>query len=234
MRTLKILGVILFVVALGFTRFYNLSVTTRFTRDESSNLVDMHRIWKEKDITLIGPIDVNNRVVYSSLTHYIFLPFAVLGNFSPASPAYGMALYGILTVVLLILLAWKINKKFIFLIAILGLTWYPLVESSRWAWNPHPVPLAFAFAIFLWLKKDWRFKFLAGIFFGLAFSIHFFSIISFAAFWMVYALQQVRNKKFKEAFFMGLGFAVTLIPFVVMKKFFSNRRLVLSSQKLRH
>lgn len=214
-KIILFIGIAVFLAALVFTRFYNLPATTRFTRDESSNLVDMHRIWKEKEITLLGPVDVSNTVIYASLTHYMLLPFAVMGNFSPASPAYGTAVYGIATALLLILLARQLNKKFVILVAVLGLAWYPLIESSRWAWNPHIVPLMFVIAILLWLRKRSRFKFLAGVFFGLAFHIHFFSFISFAVFWIIYALMEAKSRKFKDALLVGLGFGLTIIPFAI-------------------
>lgn len=211
----SVLILILFLVLLVFTRFYNLPQTTRFTRDESSNLVDMHRIWKERQITLVGPVDVANTVIYPSLTYYMLLPFAVLGNFSPQSPAYGTAFFGALAVLLLILLTKKVNKKFVFLIALLCLVWYPLVESSRWAWNPHLVPFISTIAILLWLKKGKWFKFLSGIFFGLIFHLHYFSIVSSGVFIAFGGLIEISKKKFKETFFLGIGFITTIIPFVI-------------------
>lgn len=206
---------ILFLLLLVFTRFYNLPQTTRFTRDESSNLVDMHRIWKERQITLVGPVDVANTIIYPSLTYYMLLPFAVLGDFSPQSPAYGTAFFGVLAVLLLILLTKKVNKKFVFLIALLGLVWYPLVESSRWAWNPHLVPFISTIAILLWLKKGKWFKFASGIFFGLIFHLHYFSIVSSGVFIAFGGLIEISKKKFKETFFLGIGFIATIIPFVI-------------------
>lgn len=206
---------ILFFILLIFTRFYNLPATTRFTRDESSNLVDMHRIWKEKKITLIGPVDVANIIIYPSLTFYMLMPFAVLGDFVPYAPAYGTAFFGVLTAILLILLTKKVNKKFAILVALLGLVWYPLVESSRWAWNPHLVPFVLVSAILLWLKKGQWWKFASGIFFGLVFHLHYFSIVSSGVFIALAGLIEVSKKKFKDTIFLIGGFVITIIPFVI-------------------
>ncbi len=214
-KQISLFLIILFFILLIFTRFYNLPQTTRFTRDESSNLVDMHRIWKEKRITFVGPVDVANTIIYPSLTYYMLLPFAVLGNFSPQSPAYGTAFFGVLTVLLLILLTKKINKKLVFLIALLGLVWYPLVESSRWAWNPHLVPFISTIALLLWLKKGKWFKFLSGIFFGLVFHLHYFSIVSSGVFIAFWSLIEISKKKFKDIIFLSFGFVAMIIPFVI-------------------
>lgn len=39
-----------------FTRLWNLENTARFTQDEANDLMRMHTIWKDKDLTLIGQI----------------------------------------------------------------------------------------------------------------------------------------------------------------------------------
>ena len=164
-KVFKWLPLIIFTGLLLFTRFYNLEHTTRFTRDESSNLMDMHRIFVEKKLTLIGPIDVNNIIIYPSLTFYMLLPFSIIDNFSTSSPAVGTAFYGIVTIFILLYLIKKINKKLLIPMAILFLVWHPLLETNRWAWNPHLVPLMQALALLFWFRKSRLSAFLAGIFF---------------------------------------------------------------------
>ena len=44
----------LLVVTLLFTRLYNLDKTARFIWDESSDLVNIHEIYVDKNITLIS------------------------------------------------------------------------------------------------------------------------------------------------------------------------------------
>ena len=79
----------LLVVTLLFTRLYNLDKTARFIWDESSDLVNIHEIYVDKNITLIGPISEDGSKVFGSLTYYMLLPFAIAGNFDPVSTAYG-------------------------------------------------------------------------------------------------------------------------------------------------
>ena len=94
-----------FIFLIFFTRLYNLDGTARFTRDESSDLARMHEYYQNKQISLVGPISSEGDKVFSSLSYYMILPFAVLFNFTPVSPVYGMAFLGILTAGLLFLIA---------------------------------------------------------------------------------------------------------------------------------
>src|SRR3972149_11792475 len=129
----KIFWTILFFISILFTRFYNLEKTTRFTRDESQNLVDMHRIYVDRDITFVGPINYGETIVYPSTTFYMLLPFAALGNFEAYSPALGTAFYGVITVILILLVVKKMNEKLMLPVGLLSLVWFPLLETSRWA-----------------------------------------------------------------------------------------------------
>ncbi len=215
MSKIKKILLIIFLILLIFTRFYNLPSTSRFTRDESSNLVDMHRIYVQKELTLVGPVDVANYIIYPSLTYYMLLPFAVLGHFTTYSPAYGTAFFGVLSVLLIIYLTKKTNKKFLIPISILLLVWYPLVESARWAWNPHLVPFISVLTLIFWqIKNKWT-KFVSGIFFGLTFHLHYFTLVSSGVFLALSSLLLLKEKKFKEIILTALGFIVAIIPFVI-------------------
>ena len=204
----------IFVSILIFTRIYNLPATSRFTRDESSNLVDIHRIYVDRDLTLIGPVDVANTIIYPSLTFYMLLPFAVLRNFTTYSPAYGTAFYSVLAVILLLLVIRKINEKSIPIAGFLLITWFPLMESGRWAWNPHLVPFMMALSLYFWLVGK-RHAFLSGILFGLAFHLHYFTIFSFAGFLFMDLISSIKKKQFKDLLLLLAGFAFMIIPFVI-------------------
>lgn len=212
---LIIIFTLLLIAALAFTRFYNLPATSRFTRDESSNLMDMHRIFVEKKLTLVGPIDVANYIIYPSLTFYMLMPFAIIGKFSTFSPAYGTAFYGILFALLIAYLTKLKNTKLLLPISILLVVWYPLVESSRWAWNPHLVPFVTALGLILWLRKEWWLKFFAAICFGLAFHLHYYSLVSSAVFLTISCLFLIKEKRIKEVLLATVGFVITIIPFVI-------------------
>lgn len=139
-KRIRLLIALLFLSLLIFTRFYNLDTTARFIWDESSDLVKMHQYFLERKVTLIGPISEDGTKIFGSLTYYMLIPFAAWGNFDPVSPAMGAAFWGCITALLLIYLAYIVNKKFLIPIVLLSLGWSPLLETSRWAWNPNFIP----------------------------------------------------------------------------------------------
>ena len=210
----KYLPLVLFTALLIFTRFYNLPATSRFTRDESSNLVDMHRIFVDRDLTLIGPVDVANTIIYPSLTFYMLLPFAIIGNFTTYSPGYGTAFYSVLAALLLLLITRKMEFREIKIAGLLLIVWYPLMESGRWAWNPHLVPFVMALALYFW-QVNKRHAFLSGILFGLVFHLHYFTIFSFAGFSLMVVIDSIKKKQFKELLLLLAGFALMILPFVI-------------------
>ena len=210
----KLLFICLLAILI-FTRFYNLGSTARFTRDESYDIVKLHQYWIEKRITLVGAINVTNEIVYSSLTYYMLMPFAVLGNFEPVSPVYGVAFYGILTAMVFILLAKKINKKLLVWCAALVLVWFPLVQSSRWSWNPHLVSFWVGLGILSFLQKNNYYKFLSGVFFGLAFHNHYLSIVSTSVFLFLFSIEPFLKKNYKEILLPAAGFVLMILPYAV-------------------
>ena len=213
--TFKNLAILVFFVLVVFTRFYNLEGTTRFTRDESQNLLDMYDIFKEREITFVGPINYGETIVYPSTTFYMLLPFAALGNFEAYSPALGTAFYGVITVILILLVVKKMNEKIILPVALLSLVWFPLLETSRWAWNPHLVPFTTFAAIFLFFQKRPILRLLSGFLFGLSFHLHYLSVVSFSIFVLISCISSVREKKFKDSLFLWLGFLIAMVPFVI-------------------
>jgi len=146
--------IIIILFLLLFTRFYNLERTARFIWDESSDLVRMHQIYIDRNLTLIGPISEDGNKVFSSLTYYLLLPFTVMGGFHPVSPVYGTAFWGTFTVILLLILVRRLteNKIIFYLTAVLLVVWHPLIETSRWAWNPNLIPFWTAFGLLMFYE----------------------------------------------------------------------------------
>lgn len=214
-RKILFILVPLFLFLLVFFRLYNLDQTARFTQDESSDLVRMHQYYEAKKITLVGPISNNNAKVFGSLTYYQLMPFTAAGNFEPISPVYGMVFWGALTAILLILITLKINKKLLPYVAVLVIIWYPLLETSRWAWNPHLMLFWIALGIWLYLKdKPWSYA-LSGLALGLAFHNHYIAFITTAIFVLLAIGKLLKQRKIKLASLFAGGFTTAFIPFVI-------------------
>src|SRR5258706_11246625 len=215
MKKWWLIGVTFYFALLLFTRFYNLEHTARFTEDESGFLVRVHQIYLEKKLTLVGQINDQGNKVFSSTTVYLLLPFAAFGSFDPTSVFFGAAFYGVLTSIVMLVLAKKINTKFLWLAAILVLVWFPLVQMGRWAWNPNFIPLWISLGIVCYLQKRPLYYFLSGIFLGLSVHQHYYALFAIAAFTGIVALEAIVQKRWKHAILICLGVFLTLFLFVI-------------------
>jgi hypothetical protein len=209
---------VLFAVAVLFTRLYNLEGTARFTQDESSDLARMRGYWLTKQITLIGPISNDGSKIFSSLSYYMILPFAAAFGFTPVAPVYGMAFWGILTAGLLLLLTYSYNKKLLIPAAMLIAIWYPLVLTSRWSWNPHFVIFWAALGLLSlrYQKKLGNFAYLlTGFAFGSMFHHHYVAIFTTAPFLLLISLPLLKKKEFKPVILMFIGYIFPHLAFVL-------------------
>ncbi len=201
-------------LALAFVRLYNIDITARFTQDESSDLLRMHQYYQAQKITLVGPISNDNTKVFSSLTYYMLMPLAIAGNFSPVSTAYGAAFWGLLTAILIILITIKINKQLLPYAVVLTLFWYPLLQTSRWAWNPHLVIFWITLGIWFYLRKTPWGYFFSGVSLGLAIHNHYIALIATGVFILIAGIVPLLKKNFKQSVLL-LGYILPLIPFVI-------------------
>jgi hypothetical protein len=197
-----------------FTRFYNLEKTSRFIWDESSDIVSIHRIWVEKDITLIGPISEDGNKVFGSLTYYLLMPFAVINDFSPISTTYGAGFWGIITAIVFLILANKINGEVKFSTAIFIIFWSVLLIPSRWAWNPNFMPFWSALSILFLLSKFKYRYFFTGFLLSLTIHHHYLGIYTVLGLGMVLLYESITNRKYMSIISFGLGSLSAVLPFI--------------------
>lgn len=197
------------------SRFILLDRSARFIWDESDDLVRMHDIYVNHRITMVGPIAEDNTKLFGSLSYYMLMPFAIAYNFNPVGNVVGTAFYGTLTALGLMYLLRKHLKVPTLVAVIIPIVLFPLVQSSRWAWNPHFIPfweLLVLLILYRWHKKWYAWP-LAGLLQGLTIHNHWFGI--FASVGLMAALFFVRKVKKKELVLFIAGFILSLVPFVV-------------------
>lgn len=199
----KILIVIVILLASSL-RLVRINTNSHFRSDESRDLVNIHQIFVEKKITLVGPISDDGNHLFSSLTYYLLLPFAAIFRFDPQGTVFGAVFWGLITFVCFWILAIKINRKMLIPAGILVAIWWPLIQTSRWPWNPNFVPLWIALSIYLSLYKNKKFKFLSGLSAGLALHHHILAISSAVFIWLK-----------KHSILWILGFVLSLLPFII-------------------
>lgn len=194
-----------------FSRFYNLDTTARFIWDESMDLVNTSILYHHPKITLIGPISEGGGKVFSSLTYYLFLPFAALLDFDPVSTVYSTAFFGIITVIVFWIIL-KQQKKLNILSLTLPIIFYPLLVSSRWAWNPHFIPLWQVLGFLIIFSKLPYKYILSGIIFGLTIHQHWYAIFACLGIpFMIYKMTSKVSLALKYLF--GLFLAIS--PFII-------------------
>lgn len=194
-----------------FVRIYNINTTARFTRDESSDLVSMKRIIDLKKITLIGPMAEGDIGIFSSLTYYLSLPFVYILKFDPISPAIAASFYGIVTIILIWIFFKKQKYKWPFLF-LLPIFLTPLVEGSRWAWNPHFIPFWQILGIIIFFSNIPFKLILTGLIFGLTIHHHWYAVFSCLGL-IVFIYYQ--NKKIKDIFLYLTGLFFSITPFIL-------------------
>lgn len=193
---IKLLFLVIIIVAV-WARLWKLETSTHFLSDESRDLVNIHQIWVEKKLTLVGPISDDRSHVFSSLTYYMLLPFAVLFNFDPLGTVTGAAVWGLIVWGLVVLTSRKFNRKEAVRVALLAAIWSPLVTTSRWPWNPNLL----LFWLFLGINLSGVF---AGLAFGLAVHHHYLALVPAV-------LIIIKKKDWKVA----AGVILALLPFAI-------------------
>lgn len=206
----KIILITLFILLI-FSRFYNLDHTARFLWDESMDLVKVHELYLHPKLTLIGPIPEDNTKVFSALTYYLFLPFTIIFNFSPISSAYSSAFFGVLAVIFINLLLFRL-KKFNLALAFISIILLPLLTASRWAWNPNFIPFWQSLGfIFLFTSLPFRFI-LSGLLFGLTIHQHWYAAFSCVGL-ILYIIFKFKSRHSTLQFILGLF--LSILPFIV-------------------
>lgn len=216
----RILLLLVVIVVLILTRTLFLSTSARFIWDESGDLVRMHEIFKEKKITLIGPISQDKINVYGSLTYYMLLPFALLFQFDPIGPVIGAAFYSLVSILLLAIILWKkFDWSLEWCLLVLSFI-FPFLQAGRWAWNPNLVPFWQILSLFVYFslflkRKHGIWLFFSGFLQSLAVHNHWYAVFTLVGFSVFVFLSSPRQKKWSYFLIFLTGVIIGLAPFLV-------------------
>ncbi|OGK13108.1 hypothetical protein A3A93_04510 [Candidatus Roizmanbacteria bacterium RIFCSPLOWO2_01_FULL_38_12] len=201
------------------SRFILLDRSARFIWDETDDLRRMKEIYENRRLTLVGPISGNNINIYGSLSYYMLMPFAVAYDFDPIGPVVGTATYSVIIILLLsFLLSKKYSWQYPFAILFLAAV-FPLVQSGRWAWNPHYIPfwqvLSLTLLIINYKNKSRYLWVLAGLLQGLSIHNHWYAFFSVVGFSIALFILFLREKRLRQFWFFVSGVLLAILPFVV-------------------
>ena len=207
------------LLLLLISRFILLDQSARFIWDESDDLLRMKEIYENKRITLVGPISGNNINVYGSLSYYMLMPFAVYMNFDPLGPVVGTAFYSVLTAILLAYFFYK-KMHWSYPVAILlFVSTFPLIQTGRWAWNPHYIPFWQTLSLIIFvipqIHKKWFAWLLFGFLQGLGIHNHWYAVFSIIGVFLALSMYYIPRRKWNVLGGYVVGGSLAIAPFVV-------------------
>lgn len=141
LRPVEWFMVAIVVIAAGL-RLWNFNNTLQFLGDQGRDATVVSRIFKERDIILIGPVTSTGNMYLGPLYYYFMLPFLLATYPSPVGPAYAVAFLSIITVALMYWFGKQmVGEKAAVFATVLFTFSSTVVLFSRFSWNPNPAPL---------------------------------------------------------------------------------------------
>ncbi|OGK13671.1 hypothetical protein A3A93_00650 [Candidatus Roizmanbacteria bacterium RIFCSPLOWO2_01_FULL_38_12] len=209
-----------FVIAIGiaaFLRLYNFEGFVTFLGDQGRDAIIVKRILALEHLPAIGAPSSVGQVYLGPFYYYLIAPFLLLFNFNPVGLAFGVALLSIAGTAFAYLAVKKETNNltallFVFLLA----TSLPLINLSRFSWNPNLLPY-FSFAtiyfFYLWYKKNSSlYAMLFGVFLAFSFQLHYLTALIMPSL-LIFYLYLLRKSKYKKNLLTQTLYA--LIAFIV-------------------
>ncbi len=173
-KELRVVSLIILISI--FFRFYQLELNFPFSWDQERDALEVWKIIKEGDLTLIGPSAAGFDTFYlGPLWYYLLAPFYFIFKMDPIGAAFFASLTGVITTIFIYFVFKKLSSR---REAIIGsLIW--AILPNRTAWNPMLIPLLCTILIFLNFKiTQYKKNFIIWAFLltGLGLQVHFQSV----------------------------------------------------------
>jgi len=155
MHKIEIFFIAIILIVGSFLRLYNVGDWMHFGQDEGRDAFVISDIAQNFHVKLLGPAAPNNSPDFhlGPAYYYLLVPFYWLGGSSPGAGATAIALFSILSIVLV----YYLSRTFFGTVAgIVSASMYAvsylMLYYGRWAWNPNVVPF-FILLFFIALYK---------------------------------------------------------------------------------
>lgn len=212
------LGLII-VVAATFFRFYKIDQTAPFLGDQGRDLIEIRASIAAGRLPLAGPLS-NFGVHAGPIYYYLAIPPLILANFHPLGPILFFTFFGVISSLLIFLIAKNLFGTLpAFGAGLLYACSPEIVRQNLGFWNPIPIPLFSLLIIFSIYQVQQQKKLFwlipLGIFSGAV--IQFYPpalyLLVVVIFWLIH--QRLVSNKWTLA---GLiGFLLTLTPFLLFQ-----------------
>lgn len=220
----KILLVILLAVG-AFLRFYRLEQFAMFLADQGRDAIIIKRIATLEHFTAIGPPTSIGQVFMGPFYYYFIAPWLLLFNFQPVGPAFGVAFFSVLYILINYLIVKDfIDKKTAIISSILIAFSITMIEFSRFSWNPNLLPL-FAFLTYFFLirglkTKKWFLFALFGAFLSFSIQLHYLALFLIPPallyiFVDLFAVKESVGEKIINLFIAFVFFIISISPLII-------------------
>ncbi|MFC1649219.1 ArnT family glycosyltransferase [Patescibacteria group bacterium] len=242
----------LVLVVGAILRLYKIDGYMTFLGDEGRDAIIVRRLLVDFDPILIGPGTSIGNMYLGPLYYYMMAPFLLIFNFSPAGPAVGVALLGVLT----IWLVWYVGRtwfgKLPALVAAFLFTISPAVITySRSSWNPNIMPFFSLLAIYavwkFWAKREYKWLVVTGVSIAATLQSHYLALLLVpigGIFWLITLVRSGRNIRelLKYSAWSLIAFSLLMSPLVMfdarhgwinfasVRKFFTERQTTVSAK----
>lgn len=216
----EIFFIVVLVFVASFFRFYSINKLTVFQYDQARDALYIKRLIVDHKFRIIGP-QSSSGLYYGPAYYYLMAPFLLLSGLNPAGLDFGVAVYGVVTVILLYFFLKRVtgNSLISFTACLLYATQPVVVYQSRYSWNPNITPF-FTMLFLLGLeycrrkqKVGWLLSFI-----GLGFLLHLhypaFCLLPVIFIFIWKYRQNLRNKWFLASVF---AFLFIIFPFFIIE-----------------
>lgn len=238
MNKRNILILTLIIVCATILRFYRIEPFMTFLGDQGRDAITIKRLVTFEDFPAIGAPSSVGQIFLGPFYYYLVAPFLLLFNFNPAGLGIGVAF---LSVLFLVYLIYVIYKQFGLFVSSLFIAFaafsFPLVELSRFSWNPNLLPyfsFTTIFFFYKWLKeRSIIYAGLTGAFLAFCMQLHYLAMLIFIPIGLVYIMAVLKEKK-KTAFvkptIAAIGafgfFNIPLLLFDIKNNFLNSKNFI--------
>lgn len=214
----KIFLVIILMVASTWLHLFNIQNTFIFQNDEARDVLISLKMIQSQRPVLLGPETSVGNMYLGPFYYYLMAPALYLSGLDPVGPAIMVAIFGIITTLLIFVYT---KRKYGFWAAILAASFYTLspimLHHSRSSWNPNVIPF---FIILLLLIDDYKkpiSQILFGILVGIIFQLHYVALILPGLIFLYHSYHYLHDREYKNFFklcsFALLGFLIASAPY---------------------
>lgn len=226
-------GVLFLILTIGaFFRLYKISEYMTFLGDEGRDVLVVRRLLKFGDLIFVGPGTSVGNIYLGPLYYYLMAPFLLIYNYSPVGPAVMVALFGVATIYLVWLVAykWTGSKQISLMTAALYAIAPVVIDLSRTSWNPNIMPFFALLTIYslwkTWQEKSFVWEVITGLSFAFVVQSHYLGLILLPVIFVFLLATLVKNSKsIKYALLGKLIFLLLFVPLILFDWKYNWRNL---------